>query len=34
MELAVGVTIRQLFLYVNYSSSFKAPGHKSVFPGE
>ena len=34
MELAVGVTIKQLLHYVHYASSFEAPAHKSVFPGE
>ena len=30
MEIAIGVTIRQLLLPIN----FEAPGHAAVFPGD
>ena len=34
MELAVGVTIRQLLLHVQCAIEFEAPGNSGVFPGE
>ena len=34
MELAVGVTIRQLFLHVQCAKEFEAPGNLSVSPSE
>ena len=35
MKLAVCVSIRQLtLLHVHYASSFEAPCHSGVFPGE
>ena len=34
MELAIGVTIRKLFLYLNCASEFEAPGDAGVSTGE
>ena len=34
MELAIGVTIRQLLLHLNCSSEFEAPGDAGVSAGE
>ena len=34
MELAIGVTIRQLLLHLNCSSEFEAPGNAGVSAGE
>ena len=34
MELAVGVTIRQLLLHVHCPSKLEAPGHASMSPCE
>ena len=34
MELAVGITIRQLLLHLYCASEFEAPGHTRTSPGE
>ena len=34
MELAIGVTIRQLLLYLNCTSKFEAPSDTGVYAGE
>ena len=34
MELAIGVTIRQLLLHLNCASEFEAPGDAGVSAGE
>ena len=34
MELAIGVTIRKLFLHLNCASEFEAPGDAGVSAGE
>ena len=34
MELAIGVTIKQLLLHLNCASKFEAPGDAGVSAGE